>query len=55
MGNNIQAIFGPRSETIKGQMKDIIDGKRPRKVEASPEVGVEKANRGCRPETFTDG
>ncbi|MDR4928640.1 MULTISPECIES: glucose-specific PTS transporter subunit IIBC [Peribacillus] len=42
VGNNIQAIFGPRSETIKGQMKDIIDGKRPRKVEASPEEGVEK-------------
>jgi PTS system D-glucosamine-specific IIC component len=42
VGNNIQAIFGPRSETIKGQMKDIIDGKRPRKVETSPEVGVEK-------------
>ncbi|MCK1994983.1 PTS transporter subunit EIIC [Peribacillus muralis] len=41
VGNNIQAIFGPRSETIKGQMKDIMDGKKPRKVEASPEKGVE--------------
>ncbi|KRF64637.1 PTS glucose transporter subunit IICBA [Bacillus sp. Soil768D1] len=41
VGNNIQAIFGPRSETIKGQMKDIIDGKRPRKAEVSPEKGVE--------------
>lgn len=29
VGNNIQAIFGPRSETIKGQMKDIMSGKRP--------------------------
>ena len=29
VGNNIQAIFGPRSETIKGQMKDIMNGKRP--------------------------
>ncbi|WP_280769520.1 glucose-specific PTS transporter subunit IIBC [Salipaludibacillus daqingensis] len=26
---NIQAIFGPRSETIKGQMEDIIKGKTP--------------------------
>ena len=26
---NIQAIFGPRSETIKGQMRDIINGKAP--------------------------
>jgi glucose PTS system EIICBA or EIICB component len=33
VGNNIQAIFGPRSETIKGQMKDIMEGKRPRPVE----------------------
>jgi PTS system D-glucosamine-specific IIC component len=30
VGNNIQAIFGPRSETIKGQMKDVMSGKRPR-------------------------
>jgi glucose-specific phosphotransferase system IIBC component len=29
VGNNIQAIFGPRSETIKGQMKDIMSGKKP--------------------------
>jgi glucose PTS system EIICBA or EIICB component len=33
VGNNIQAIFGPRSETIKGQMKDIMSGKRPRAAE----------------------
>ncbi|OIK15891.1 PTS glucose transporter subunit IICBA [Bacillus sp. MUM 116] len=36
VGNNIQAIFGPRSETIKGQMKDIMEGKRPTAA-ASPE------------------
>jgi PTS system D-glucosamine-specific IIC component len=34
VGNNIQAIFGPRSETIKGQMKDIMSGKRPRTASA---------------------
>lgn len=45
VGNNVQAIFGPRSETIKGQMKDIMEGKRPRTVEkpaenaAKPTVG----------------
>ncbi len=33
VGNNIQAIFGPRSEIIKGQMQDIIAGKTPRKAE----------------------
>ncbi|GIO24836.1 glucose-specific PTS transporter subunit IIBC [Oceanobacillus sp. J11TS1] len=30
VGDNIQAIFGPRSEIIKGQMQDIISGKTPR-------------------------
>jgi len=30
VGNNIQAILGPRSETIKGQMKDIMSEKRSR-------------------------
>lgn len=30
VGDNIQAIFGPRSEIIKGQMQDIISGKKPR-------------------------
>lgn len=38
VGNNIQAIFGPRSETIKGQMKDIMEGKRPRPVEKKPDA-----------------
>jgi PTS system D-glucosamine-specific IIC component len=42
VGNNIQAIFGPRSETIKGQMKDIMSGKKPVAVEKSPEKGVEQ-------------
>lgn len=32
VGNNIQAIFGPRSEIIKGQMQDVMSGKRPRTV-----------------------
>ena len=30
---NIQAIFGPRSETIKGQMRDIMNGKAPEAYE----------------------
>ncbi|MEI3596949.1 MULTISPECIES: glucose-specific PTS transporter subunit IIBC [unclassified Oceanobacillus] len=30
VGENIQAIFGPRSEIIKGQMQDIMAGKTPR-------------------------
>ncbi|PYZ99116.1 PTS glucose transporter subunit IICBA [Alteribacter lacisalsi] len=27
VGNNIQAIFGTKSDTLKGQIKDLIDGK----------------------------
>jgi glucose PTS system EIICBA or EIICB component len=42
VGNNIQAIFGPRSETIKGQMKDIIEGRVPQFVEKAIEKGVEQ-------------
>ncbi|ANF97981.1 glucose-specific PTS transporter subunit IIBC [Paenibacillus bovis] len=30
VGNNIQAIFGTRSDTIKSQMQDIIAGRTPR-------------------------
>lgn len=32
VGHNIQAIFGPRSEIIKGQMQDVMSGKRPQTV-----------------------
>ncbi|WP_067726040.1 glucose-specific PTS transporter subunit IIBC [Oceanobacillus damuensis] len=41
VGDNIQAIFGPRSEIIKGQMQDIISGKKPRpaaKVDQQEEI-----------------
>ncbi|WP_147536258.1 glucose-specific PTS transporter subunit IIBC [Bacillus marasmi] len=41
VGNNIQAIFGPRSETIKGQMKDIMTGKRPKPAQSAA-AGAEK-------------
>lgn len=52
VGNNIQAIFGPRSETIKGQMKDIINGKRPHVVEKDPEGGVEQQIEEINPEAL---
>ncbi|MEK3890189.1 glucose-specific PTS transporter subunit IIBC [Bacillus sp. FSL K6-3431] len=44
VGNNIQAIFGPRSEIIKGQMHDIISGKRPRTVDEQPSKEVNTAD-----------
>ncbi len=31
VGNNIQAIYGPVSDTLRGQMQDIMDGKTPTK------------------------
>jgi glucose PTS system EIICBA or EIICB component len=37
INNNVQAIFGPRSETIKGQMQDIIKGKAPAEPAQTPE------------------
>ncbi|MEH7012623.1 glucose-specific PTS transporter subunit IIBC [Neobacillus niacini] len=52
VGNNIQAIFGPRSETIKGQMKDIIEGKKPRTTVKTPEKGVEQQIEEINPEAL---
>lgn len=52
VGNNIQAIFGPRSETIKGQMKDIMEGKKPRTTVKAPEKGVEQQIEEINPEAL---
>lgn len=52
VGNNIQAIFGPRSEIIKSQMKDIMEGKRPRVIEKAPEKGVEQQIEEVNPEAL---
>ncbi|AGK97827.1 glucose-specific PTS transporter subunit IIBC [Clostridium pasteurianum] len=44
IGNNIQAIFGPKSDNLKGQIKDIINGKTPiptAKEETSKSVDVD--------------
>jgi len=48
VGNNIQVIFGPRSETIKGQIEDIIEGKAPRTVaiDKSAPVSVQTGSKG---------
>jgi glucose PTS system EIICBA or EIICB component len=52
VGNNIQAIFGPRSETIKGQMKDIMEGRKPVPVEKAPQKGVEQQIEEVNPEAL---
>lgn len=38
VGNNIQAIFGPVSDNLRGQMQDIINGKTPRTKTAASNV-----------------
>lgn len=52
VGNNVQAIFGPRSETIKGQMKDIMNGKTPRAVETNPKEEIEQQIEEINPEAL---
>jgi len=52
VGNNIQAIYGPRSETIKGQMQDIIAGKTPRPVETKQEDEVKKEIENIQPDVL---
>ncbi|MFC4076287.1 glucose-specific PTS transporter subunit IIBC [Salinithrix halophila] len=39
-GNNVQAIFGTQSDTLKGQMRDILQGKSPRKSEVKTQTEV---------------
>ncbi|WP_028784999.1 glucose-specific PTS transporter subunit IIBC [Thalassobacillus devorans] len=43
VGNNIQAIYGPRSDSLRGQMQDIIDGKAPRAVGEDRSAVAEEA------------
>ncbi|MFC7681365.1 glucose-specific PTS transporter subunit IIBC [Paenibacillus sp. GCM10028914] len=44
VGNNIQAIFGTRSDTIKSQIQDIISGKTPTPSNSEPskETAIEE-------------
>ncbi|QWU17733.1 PTS system, D-glucosamine-specific IIC component [Paenibacillus sophorae] len=44
VGNNVQAIFGTRSDTIKSQMQDVIAGRTPAAapVDAAPQPELEQ-------------
>ncbi|NUU63705.1 glucose-specific PTS transporter subunit IIBC [Paenibacillus agri] len=42
VGNNVQAIFGTRSDTIKSQIQDVISGRTPSPVTADPQPVLEK-------------
>ncbi|MCP3742675.1 glucose-specific PTS transporter subunit IIBC [Rossellomorea sp. BNER] len=52
VGDNIQAIFGPKSDTIKSQMQDIIRGKAPRKAETNPNEEIEQQIEEVNPEAL---
>lgn len=52
VGDNIQAIFGPRSETIKGQMQDIMSGKTPRPVETDQQAEIQQQIEEVNPEAL---
>ncbi len=52
VGNNIQAIFGPVSDSLRGQMQDIIDGKSPRPTKKSV-LATESSNSMATPLEFT--
>lgn len=51
VGNNIQAIFGPVSDSLRGQMQDIMDGKTPRPAEKTT-VSTDKASVSATPLEF---
>ncbi|MET1030744.1 glucose-specific PTS transporter subunit IIBC [Domibacillus tundrae] len=42
VGNNIQAIFGPRSDSLRHQMADIMKGNSPRPVAVKSDKEVQK-------------
>ncbi|MYL60670.1 PTS glucose transporter subunit IICBA, partial [Virgibacillus halodenitrificans] len=52
VGDNIQAIFGPRSETIKGQMQDIMAGRTPRPVETDQQEEIQQQIEEVNPESM---
>ncbi|WP_433945963.1 glucose-specific PTS transporter subunit IIBC [Paenibacillus sp. SN-8-1] len=44
VGNNVQAIFGTRSDTIKSQIQDIMNGKAPARIPDADDVGERATN-----------
>jgi glucose PTS system EIICBA or EIICB component len=46
VGNNIQAIFGPKSDILKTQIKDIMEGRAPVKTKDEPKKSAAVTNAG---------
>lgn len=45
VGNNVQAIFGTRSDTIKSQIQDVMNGRTPVAAPAAPQPELEAGGR----------
>ncbi|RXT15367.1 glucose-specific PTS transporter subunit IIBC [Ammoniphilus sp. CFH 90114] len=54
VGNNIQAIFGPRSDNLKTQMKDIMEGKTPQPAESSASQEIREQVEEVMPDALAD-
>lgn len=46
VGNNVQAIFGPKSDMLKGQIKDIMEGRAPARVKEEPKTTASQVKAG---------
>lgn len=46
VGNNVQAIFGPKSDMLKGQIKDIMEGRAPARVKEEPKTAASQVKAG---------
>lgn len=51
VGNNIQAIFGPKSDTLKSQIQDIMSGKKPGPVKTNAQEENAQQNERVEQET----
>ncbi|MEW9667876.1 glucose-specific PTS transporter subunit IIBC [Ammoniphilus sp. 3BR4] len=54
VGNNIQAIFGPKSDNLKSQIKDIMEGKTPKPMEQSAAHEVSEQVEEVMPDALAD-
>lgn len=52
VGNNIQAIFGPKSDSLKSQMQDIMSGRKPRPVETNQQEEIKQQIEEVNPEAL---
>jgi glucose PTS system EIICBA or EIICB component len=53
VGNNVQAIFGPKSDILKGQIKDIMEGRAPSRVKEEPQKSaVQETKESAQAETI---